>query len=176
MSHSNDELIAIKKWYRYNSFVRKKYIAAIEKLSPEEINRDRGASYPSLLDILTHTVGAYCYWFFTNYGLKSPISPEEEINSIKDLKDAEGKVDSVVLGFVEGLKSEDLQNTFERSDRTNRWRLTLEQMLWHLVEEELQHRGELNALFWQMDKDPPVTSWTDWKIELGELKPIGKVS
>ena len=25
---------------------------------------------------------------------------------------------------------------------------------WHMVEEELQHRGEINALLWQMDIDP----------------------
>ena len=36
-------------------------------------------------------------------------------------------------------------------------------MLWHLVEEELQHRGELNALLWQEDIDPPVISWGEWK-------------
>jgi hypothetical protein len=48
-------------------------------------------------------------------------------------------------------------------------------MLWHLVEQELQYRGELNALFWQIDIDPPITDWLDWKIELGDIKPLGQV-
>jgi uncharacterized damage-inducible protein DinB len=38
-------------------------------------------------------------------------------------------------------------------------------MLWTLVGEELQHRGELNALLWQIDIDPPITEWVDfWTV------------
>jgi uncharacterized damage-inducible protein DinB len=32
-------------------------------------------------------------------------------------------------------------------------------IVWHMVEEQLQHFGELNALFWQLDIDPPVHAW-----------------
>jgi hypothetical protein len=28
-----------------------------------------------------------------------------------------------------------------------------------MLEEELQHRGEMNALFWRMDVAPPTRSW-----------------
>jgi hypothetical protein len=31
--------------------------------------------------------------------------------------------------------------------------------MWHMLEEELQHRGEPNALFWQMDIGPPIDAW-----------------
>jgi uncharacterized damage-inducible protein DinB len=31
-----------------------------------------------------------------------------------------------------------------------------------MVEEELQHRGEINALFWQLGIDPPITEYMDW--------------
>ncbi|MDH2900538.1 MAG: hypothetical protein PXY39_06160, partial [archaeon] len=40
---------------------------------------------------------------------------------------------------------------------------SVREMLYHLIEEELQHRGELNALLWQDDIAPPVTSWFEWK-------------
>ncbi|HKW05707.1 MAG TPA: DinB family protein, partial [Nitrososphaerales archaeon] len=153
MSTQHDELSVLKEWYRYNSHVRKKYIAAIEELPPEEINRDRGASFPTLLDILAHTMESYSDWFFVRYGLKSPLSSERltwQIKSIQELRSTETKIDSAVLNFVEGLGYSELDNTFETSDELNRWRFTLRQMLWHLVEEELQHRGELNALLWQM--------------------------
>jgi uncharacterized damage-inducible protein DinB len=35
-------------------------------------------------------------------------------------------------------------------------------MLHHMIEEELQHRGEINALFWRHDIDPPVTGFNGW--------------
>ena len=181
MPQQRDELSDIREWYRYNSFVRKRYIAALEKLSPEELRRDRGASYPSILNIFEHTLGAYYHWFIAGYGLKSPFSTEEEqkeAETIQELGIAEAKIDSVVLNFVEGINRSDLDKTFVEagSDQTNRRRFALRQVLWHLVEEELQHRGELNALLWQIDVDPPVTDWLDWKIELGEVGPPEKVS
>jgi uncharacterized damage-inducible protein DinB len=174
MPEVQDELSSIKEWYRYNSYVRKKYFDAIEKLPPDEITKDRGASYPSLLDILSHTLGAYLHWFFQFYGLPRPVLNEGG-DTIQTLREDERKIDSAVLAFMEGLKPSDLNNTFEASDETNSFRFTLRQMLPHLVEEELQHRGELNALLWQMDIDPPVTDWLDWKIQLGEIKPLPKV-
>jgi uncharacterized damage-inducible protein DinB len=32
-------------------------------------------------------------------------------------------------------------------------------IVWHVVEEQLQHFGELNALFWKLGIDPPVHAW-----------------
>jgi uncharacterized damage-inducible protein DinB len=46
---------------------------------------------------------------------------------------------------------------------------SLKGMLWHLAEEELQHRGEANALLWQEDVKPPVTSWWWWANTLPVL-------
>jgi uncharacterized damage-inducible protein DinB len=37
--------------------------------------------------------------------------------------------------------------------------VSLADIMWHMLEEELQHRGEPNALFWQMDIDPPADAW-----------------
>jgi len=41
-------------------------------------------------------------------------------------------------------------------------KLDLRQMLVHMIEEELQHIGEMNALFWQMNIEPPITEYMDW--------------
>ena len=84
-------------------------------------------------------------------------------------------MDSDVLNFVEGLSQSDLDKTFDSSDGTKTWRISFRQMLWHLVEEELQHRGEMNALLWQDDIDPPVTDWLDWKTALGEIKTVSHI-
>jgi len=40
--------------------------------------------------------------------------------------------------------------------------LRARQLLHHMIEEQLQHIGELNALFWQLNIDPPVTEYMDW--------------
>ena len=38
----------------------------------------------------------------------------------------------------------------------------VEDMLMHVVEEEIHHRGELICLMWQMDSEPPYASYTDY--------------
>jgi uncharacterized damage-inducible protein DinB len=92
------------------------------------------------------------------------------VNTLEEAKEFEREIDSFAMNFVRGLDNEKLASTFETTMSGKRERFTVSQMLWHLVEEELQHRGELNALFWQMDIDPPVTDWLDWKVEIGEVK------
>ncbi len=49
-------------------------------------------------------------------------------------------------------------------------RIPVREVLWHLVEEELQHRGELIALLWQIDVDAPVYSWFRWDHEVGRIR------
>ena len=62
-----------------------------------------------------------------------------------------------MLGVVRRLRTSDLSRTISIPGR--RGRITLRVLLLHMAEEELQHRGEMNALLWQMDIDPPVTGF-----------------
>jgi uncharacterized damage-inducible protein DinB len=54
----------IRFWYFYNSHVLKGYLRAILSLPREEALRDRGSSYPSIVDIFVHVLDGYRYWFF----------------------------------------------------------------------------------------------------------------
>lgn len=154
--------------------MRKKYLDALGKLPEAEVTRDRGASFPSMLDILSHTLDAYMSWLHRYEG--KPWDPSMrlrgKVRSVQQLREEEKRVDSAVLNFVEGLRPSDLDNTFETSDNGHKWQNTLRQMLWHMVEEELQHRGELNALLWQIEVDAPISDWLDWKLELGEIRQL----
>lgn len=48
---------------------------------------------------------------------------------------------------------------------------TWEEVLWHMVEEELQHRGEIIALLWMEDIEPPWTSFMRWRFASAPRKP-----
>ena len=41
----------------------------------------------------------------------------------------------------------------------------VEDMLMHVIEEEIHHRGELLCLMWQIDSEPPYTSYTTYLME-----------
>lgn len=150
--------------YKYNSCVRKKYFDAIERLPWEEVVKNRGASFGSTRNVFLHVLDAYRRWFQAvikgvpyqrDYTLTSTA---ENYKSVDDLRRCEKEIDSLVTGIVKSLHAEDLTGVFEVEGRDRIKRnITMEDILMHMIEEELQHRGEINCMFWQQNIDPPIT-------------------
>jgi uncharacterized damage-inducible protein DinB len=164
------DLESIREWFSYNDHVRKKYLKALESLSGEQLMKDRGASFPSLLDISAHIFFAYRLWLIERYGgvpLDESDSFGRKCASIEDLKTDAEKMNPYILDFVQKLQPQDLGRWIERPRNGDSFSFNVKNMLWHLIEEELQHRGEINALLWQSDIDPPITGWGTWKRETG---------
>jgi uncharacterized damage-inducible protein DinB len=158
---SRDELTAIRDWFDYNTFVREKYMTLLSSLKPEILNKDRGASFPSVLDIHVHILDVIKSWFHV-YETGQDL-PEIKGLGIEAVRKLENEVDDYVAEFMSNLDKKKLYGTFRFSSGENLVERQLSEMLWHLVEEELQHRGEMNALLWQENIDPPITSWSKWK-------------
>jgi len=164
------DLESIREWFAYNDYVRKKYLKLLETLPGEQLTKDRGASFPSLLDISAHIFYAYRLWFKEMYSglrLEESDSFGRRCASIEELKTEAEKMNPYIIHFVQALQPQDLGRWIERRRDGEPFRFNVKNMLWHLIEEELQHRGELNALLWQMDVDPPITGWGAWKRETG---------
>ncbi len=162
------DLESIGEWFRYNDYVRKKYMKLLGTLPAEQLTKDRGASFPSILDISSHIFFVYRLWLDERYGgilLDTSDSYGRKCQSIEELKMEADKMNPYILDFVQRLLPQDLARWIERPRDGEPFRFNVKTMLWHLIEEELQHRGELNALLWQADIDPPITGWGAWKRE-----------
>ena len=160
------EVDSLRKWFDYNARARKSYIETLSKLSSEELTRDRGASYPSLLDIFKHSLDGLSSWiermsvlhgtFISTY-----ICPESP--SLSDLYHYNEEVGKEVHQFFSLLTEEDLNGTYFVPKLPPWWDedfvAPVRETLYHLIEHELQHRGELNALLWQIDVEPPIHDW-----------------
>jgi len=153
------ELELIRSLYRYNSKGRQGYLRKIWKLSPSERYRDREASFPSLVDIYMHILDAYRWWFLKVYA-KQEIDeyPLGTRYTLAEARRETRKVDRMLDDFLAGLRPKDLDGKVTLPFRGHE-QVTLRSMLVHMVEEELQHKGELNALLWQLDVDAPVLSY-----------------
>jgi uncharacterized damage-inducible protein DinB len=173
-----DEIGSIHDWFAYNDRARRGYLELFAQLSPEELARDRGASYPSLLDIFLHALDAMSSWVERASVARGPRYPSLERPdhpSLTELIAYEVGVRAEVARFFDGLTPQDLDRTFpvpKAPGFPEAFDLSVRDMLWHLVEEELQHRGELNALLWQMDLDAPVFDWIDWKKSARARGPV----
>ncbi len=173
------ELESIRDWYLYNRAARQRYFETLAKIPPEELTRDRGASFPTLLDILGHSIGGIQTWIVRMSAVNGEPFRLDDIPEPRTLEDlrAYGRViDGCVDQFFARLKDPDLDRTFLvprlppwwDEDFTTSFRDTL----LHVVEHELQHRGELNALLWQIDVDPPILDWGDFeKMRAGPAGP-----
>jgi uncharacterized damage-inducible protein DinB len=151
------ELQLIRDLYRYNAKGRRGYLRKIWRLPPKERYRDRGASFPSLVDIYMHILDAYRWWFISVYSRAGPFD-EYPLGTRYTLAEATRetrKVDRLVGKVLRELGPKDLDRKVTLPTR-RRERLTVRTMLVHMIEEELQHKGELNALLWQLDVDAPV--------------------
>jgi uncharacterized damage-inducible protein DinB len=156
------ELDVIREIYRYNSRVRKKYLAVIWHLPVKKRYRARGASFPSLVDIFLHVLDAYRFWFKSAYASDTKWSeyPLGQRLSRAQALQEERATDQLVIGVVNNLRPSDLSKTFRIPAAWAKGRrISLRVLLWHMVEEELQHRGEMNALLWQENVEPPVTGF-----------------
>ena len=159
----------IVRWYLYNSYVRKKYLKTLSELSNSKLSKRTEASFPTLLQIFVHTLDAYRWWFIfvmedrlRGYGKQRTM-----VKSISEAKRLESEIDSLVMKFVGSLKPADLEREISWHDVKRLKRIKLDALLHHMIEEELQHRGEINAVLWQMGVDPPITGWDNWVNEIG---------
>jgi uncharacterized damage-inducible protein DinB len=154
------EFETIRDLYRYNSTVRRKYLRSIWKLSPRQRNKDRAGSFPSLVDIYMHVLDDYRWWFMSVYG-KGPAFEEYPIGQRYTKSEAERETDAVdrlIQKTLREVGARGLSKTVSWRGRRP-FRTSVRNMLLHMVEEELQHRGEMNALLWQINVDPPVSSF-----------------
>ena len=112
---TSSELELLKEWYRYNSIVRKKYLQAIfDEIPEQERYRDRGASFPSVVDIFMHVIDAYRSWFVYTY--EDRWAEYERLRGKKrylreEVESEEAKIDSLVLRFIDNLTENDLERT-----------------------------------------------------------------
>ena len=160
------ELESLRKWFAYNARARKRYLATLLKLPAGELSRDRGASFPTLLDIFKHSLDGLSSWiermsvlhdtFVSTYNC--PQSP-----SLSDLRRYNEEAEKEVDDLFSRLTEDDLDRTYFVRKLPPWWdedfNAPVRDTLYHLVEHELQHRGELNALLWQIDVDPPILDW-----------------
>jgi uncharacterized damage-inducible protein DinB len=169
------ELEAIRAWFDYLAEARRGYLETFASLPPAELARDRGASYPTLLDIFGHSQGALYFWMKDCARFEFPAQEPDSSSppNLADVRKDEKYIQVQIRRVMSELTEADLTRTVHREKdhgSSHDCDVPIRDVLWHLVEEELQHRGEINALLWQMDVEAPVFDWVDWAHAVGRIK------
>ncbi len=136
----------------YSQFLRHKYLETLSTLPWAEVVKDRGASFPSLRDIYLHMI--FVVDAYINYGLQGNRDyPNINYNEYDSIEKITKYLDDVELRAGSNLR----KMTPEELAKN-------EIVLFDFFQEETHHRGELIALLWQMDVEPPHTGFLQYKL------------
>ena len=154
----------IKELFMYNHTVRQNYIDEFQKKIPwQEMVRNHDIAWLSLKDTLLHIIWVEDTWI--NYSIQGLEDPNRPFNYSKyqtwnSIIEYNSRIISKVDEYLSNIKLEDLDRKVWRINndgikRTSR----IKDVLIHVVTEELHHRGEIIAILWQMNIEPPDMGW-----------------
>jgi uncharacterized damage-inducible protein DinB len=154
-------MVDIRKLLEYNESVRHRYFESFTRLSWEEFIANREASFHSIRNIFVHTLGAMDYWldFLQRENLHSK-RKYDEYRTFEEVRAYMEHVEKRMLGYLDSLLAGGFSKTYVATCEDDKpIEITAEDVLIHVFEEEVHHRGELIALLWQMNVEPPAMGW-----------------
>jgi len=154
-------MVAVRELLEYNADLRRKYLETLGQLPWEEFTKNREASFHSMRNIFVHTVGAIDYWldFLRSKNLRSK-KRYDEYRSFEEVTAYMDSVEKRLNDYLDSLPREGLKQEYVVKDDDGKVRkVSAEDVLIHVFEEEVHHRGELIALLWQMGVEPPAMGW-----------------
>src|SRR5579864_2606884 len=161
----HDDLASVKyyrKLFWYNRKVMDSYFRAISKLPWKIASKNMEATHHSIKNIFIHILTVYNGWLNYNvYGNSDGIPHSkhdpDNYHSMKEIRGFMNEVWEGVDKLVENLDD----NLLSKKVRTP-WMPgshTLGDVLMQVSLEQAHHLGEIIALFWQLNKEPPEMTW-----------------
>jgi uncharacterized damage-inducible protein DinB len=126
-------------------------------------DQNHETAWLSLKDTLLHIIWAEDSWInYSIQGLEDPNRPFPYSNykSWSVIDDYNIECISKVNNYLSSLKPDDLYKSVSRINNDGIRRTTIvKDVLIHVIIEELHHRGEIIAILWQMNIQPPDMGW-----------------
>lgn len=146
----------IQLLYKYNNWANTRILDAAENLTGEQFLAP--ASYPhgGLRGTLTHILFAEWIWRLRWQGESPTVRMKpEDFATFKSLRVRWAQEEKLLMAFVDGLKDEKLDNTFNYKTTEGE---PLQRILWqamaHVVNHGTQHRSEAAAMLTELGYSP----------------------
>ncbi len=153
-------MLNINEMYEYSSRVRRKFLQKLAELPWEEVVKNREASYYSMKSILIHIIDNEDWivnWVVHNKATEyKRVRKSEDYASMQMIGEHLDEVERKTKTYLERADKEMLEkrvNFTLSSGQT--FDLSVEEALFQSFTEQLYHIGELIALFWQQNIEPP---------------------
>jgi len=156
-------VIDIKELYQYWSTVRWKFLEKLETLPWEVVTKNREASWYSMKDIMLHIIDnedMVVGWQVRNRGAEYKRAREwTEYDDMKMIRNHLTEVEKRTREYLERLNEVELKKRVNFTVSSGIFDLSVEESLIQSFTEQLYHMGELIALLWQENIEPPRMQW-----------------
>lgn len=154
-----------RRLFSYSKKILDDYLRAISKLAWQTVCKNFETSNYSLKETYLHILTVYNGWLNYNvYGMSSEIPHETEHNpdcyhSIRDMREFKNRVWKGVEKLLASLDEEYSQRRVEAPwlPGSN----NLADVLMQVSFEQAHHVGEIIAIFWKLDIEPPEMTWLE---------------
>jgi len=156
-------MFSIHELYQYSSRVRRNFANKLAEIPWSELEKNREASFYSMKGILVHMI-ANEDWIVNgvihNKSKEYPRRKGEESTSMKMILDYLKEVEEKSRRYFEKLNANELARRVQLVTLAGQsFDLTVEECLFQSFTEQLYHMGELIALMWQENIEPPSMQW-----------------
>jgi uncharacterized damage-inducible protein DinB len=150
--------------YDYSARVRRRFADKLAELPWQEVDENREASFYSMKNILLHMVDNEDW--MVNWVLKGKSREyrrekrSAEYTDMKTVLEHLEQVESRTRGYLAGIDGVELSRRVTLELQSGeRFDMTVEECLFQTFTEQVYHMGELIALLWQKDIEPPKMMW-----------------
>jgi uncharacterized damage-inducible protein DinB len=173
-------LTEIRELYDYTSWADQRLLDLAAGLSEEELRRDLGGSFPTVLGTLAHVLTADWVWLERWNGV-SPSGPpaDWELATLAEVRTRWRALRAQRDAFLDRLDEEGLVRRVSYANTRGEGHIApLWQLLLHAVNHATYHRGQVVTYLRQLGRDALPTDLVVWQrlvaageLERGEPKP-----
>ncbi len=165
----------VRKIHAYNFAVLDAYARKLERLPWSVVSKDRGATWHSMAGVFHHITRVYDGWL--NYTVQGRSADEsmrgrrwDSLTSMEEVRASLAKVRSGIEPFLEGLTDAELRRKVKAEWQPKA--CSLADAFGQVTLEQAHHLGEIIAMLWQEDIEPPEMTWlaTNWALQAKRAK------
>ncbi len=152
----------------YTIWADRQLLAELEQLPEEDLLRETGTSFGSVLGTMVHILGAEQIWLSRFLGVPMSRLPTiEEVGTVELLRRSWEDFWPQLEFFLASLTDEQLDRDFAWTNLAGEHRSApMRQALLHVVNHSTYHRGQVVAQLRQLGHTPPSTDLVYWRGEL----------
>lgn len=164
-----DRLTEIRDLYAYDAWASRLMFEAASALHPEELAREVGGSFPSVIATLAHILHANWIWLSRWNGASPTGWPEAwTVSNMPSLNAHWRRIENEREVWLRQLTEADLDRVVEyRNTKGVAHRSTLSEMLRHVVNHATYHRGQVTNQLRALGAQPVATDLIVWYRDRG---------